>query len=84
VSHLSGSQVPGFAGGLAHSARFRKGSTRYARRIAEAYRDILERAAANSDEEVATTVAAWKRAQDLEPVDWQAVGAERDEEPPAA
>jgi hypothetical protein len=70
-----------------HSERFRKVSTRYPRRVAEAYDLDLERAAADGDEQVAATVAAWERAHGLEPRDWAAIGAEeRDEEnfPPAA
>jgi hypothetical protein len=64
-----------------HSIRFRKVNTRYPNIVAMAYGRDLEAAAAASDEEVAATVAAWERAQGLEPRDWQAVGAdERDEE----
>jgi len=44
--------------GLAHSERFRKISTRYPRRVAEAYDGDLQRAAEDSDEEVAATVSA--------------------------
>jgi hypothetical protein len=71
--------------GGAHSERFRRVSTRYPRRVAEAYGRDLERAAADTDEQVAATVAAWERAQGLVPRDWHAIGAEeRDEEAPAA
>jgi hypothetical protein len=64
---------------LHHSERFRQVSNRYPRRVAEAYGGDLERAAAASDEEVATTVAAWEKAQGLRVRDWRAIGAtERD------
>jgi hypothetical protein len=59
-----------------HSERFRKVSNRYPRRVAEAYAGDLERAAADSDEEVAATVRAWEIAQGLEPRDWEEIGAE--------
>jgi hypothetical protein len=66
---------------LAHTERFRKVSPRYPRRVAEAYGGNLERALADSDEEVAATVAAWEQAHGLDPRDWSAVGAaERDPE----
>lgn len=43
-----------------HSERFRKiGGERYPRRVAEAYEHDLSRAMADSDEQVAATVAAW-------------------------
>ena len=57
-----------------HSERFRRMSDRYPRRVAEAYDGDLERAAADSDSEVAATVAAWERAHGIEPRDWLAVG----------
>jgi hypothetical protein len=60
----------------AHSRRFRKVSHRYPLRVTEAYSGDLERAAADSDEQVAATVAAWERAQGLESRDWVAIGAE--------
>jgi hypothetical protein len=58
------------------STRFRKISTRYPRRVAEAYAGDLERALADDDETVAATVAAWERAQGIEPRDWPAIGRE--------
>jgi hypothetical protein len=61
---------------VSHSERFRRVSTRYPRRVAEAYGSDLARAAADSDEQVTATVATWERAQGFEPVDWQAIGAE--------
>lgn len=61
---------------VAHSERFRQVSTRYPGRVAEAYDGDLERAAADSDEQVAATVANWEQAQGLERVDWQTIGAE--------
>jgi hypothetical protein len=61
---------------VAHSERFRKVSTRYPRRVAEAYERNLEAAAADSDEQVAARVRAWELAQGLEPRDWQAIGAD--------
>jgi hypothetical protein len=61
---------------VAHSERFRRVSTRYPRRVAEAYEGDLERAAAATDEQVAAMVASWELAQGFEPVDWQAIGAE--------
>jgi hypothetical protein len=70
-----------------HSVRFRQVSNRYPCRVTEAYGADIQRAAGDSDEQVAATVAAWERAQGLEPRDWAAIGAkERDEldVPPAA
>jgi hypothetical protein len=58
-----------------HSQRFRKVSTRYPRRVAEAYEGDLSRAMADSDEEVAATVAAWEKRKGLAPRDWSAIGA---------
>jgi hypothetical protein len=58
-----------------HSRRFRKVSTRYPRRVADAYDCDLERAAADSDEAVAANVAAWERRQGIEVRDWAAIGA---------
>jgi hypothetical protein len=46
-----------------HATRFRKVSNRYPRRVAEAYDGDLVRAAAESDEQVAASVAAWERAR---------------------
>ena len=64
-----------------HCERFRAVSTRYPRRVAAAYDRDLERAMADSDEQVAATVAVWERKHDLAPRDWRAVGvAERDDE----
>ncbi len=60
---------------LRHSERFRDVSTRYPRRVAEAYDGDLDRAMADSDEQVTATVAAWERANGLAPRDWRAVGA---------
>ena len=65
---------------VAHSKRFRKVSTLYPRLVAFAYGRDLERAAADSDQQVAATVGAWERAQGREPRDWRAIGRqERDE-----
>jgi hypothetical protein len=58
-----------------HCDRFRLVSNRYPRRVAEAYGGDLERAMAESDEQVAATVAAWERQQGHSPMDWQAIGA---------
>ena len=63
---------------LAHSARFRQVSTRYPRRVAEAYEGDLVRAASDDDATVAVKVAEWERAHGLEPRDWVQLG--RDEE----
>jgi hypothetical protein len=52
-----------------HSERFRKVSNRYPNVVARAYGRDLERAAGDSDEQVAATVAAWEREQGLEPND---------------
>jgi hypothetical protein len=41
------------------SIRFRKVSNKYPRRVSEAYGGDLSRAMADSDEEVAATVAGW-------------------------
>jgi hypothetical protein len=66
-----------------HSSRFRRVSTGYPRRVAEAYEGDLDRAAAASDEEVALDVAAWERAQGWEPVDWVGIGLEERAADPA-
>ena len=51
-----------------HSERFRRlGGDRYPRRVAEAYDGDLERAATDSNEQVAATVAAWERAHGVVP-----------------
>ena len=50
---------------IAHSLRFRQVSNRYPRRVAEAYGGDIARAAADSDEQVAATVAAWERGHGL-------------------
>ena len=44
-----------------HSVRFRKVSNGYPHQVALAYDHDLYRAAADSDEQVAATVAAWSR-----------------------
>lgn len=63
-----------------HSERFRKVANRYPRRVAEAYGGDIARAALDSDDEVAATVAGWERQHGLRPWDWPATGAhERDE-----
>lgn len=59
---------------LRHAERFRRVSDRYPRRVSEAYGGDLQRAMADSDEEVAAKVAEWERAQGLEPRDWRAIG----------
>jgi hypothetical protein len=61
---------------VAYSTRFRKVSTRYPRRVAEAYDGDIERALADDDETVAAAVADWERRQGIEPRDWPAIGAE--------
>jgi len=66
---------------IRHSMRFRKVSNGYPHAVALAYDRDLARAAADSDEQVAATVAAWEREQGLEPRDWHAVGAEERDEP---
>jgi hypothetical protein len=65
---------------IQHSLRWRAVSNRYPLRVAEAYGGDIARALAESDEEVAATVAAWERAQGLEPRDWRARGAEEGRE----
>ncbi|MBA3400625.1 MAG: hypothetical protein H0U05_01415 [Actinobacteria bacterium] len=64
-----------------HSDRFRKVSNRYPRRVAEAYEGDLERALTESDEQVATTVAAWERDQGLSAQDWPGYGRWERNEP---
>jgi hypothetical protein len=66
--------------GAAHSQRFRKISTRYPRRVAEAYEWNLDRAMADTDEQVAATVAAWEQAHGLPVRDWAAIGREERDE----
>ena len=69
---------------LAHSLRWRRVSTRYPRRVGEAYDGDLALAMTHSDAQVAATVAAWEEGQGLEPRDWHAIGAEERDETPAA
>jgi hypothetical protein len=65
-----------------HSERFRKvGGMRYPRRVAEAYEQDLNRAMADTDEQVAATVAAWEKGQGLPVTDWPAIGAARENDP---
>jgi hypothetical protein len=67
---------PGPEGGpgpLARTNRHRKVSTR---RVAEAYGGDLDRAMADTDEQVAATVAAWERAHGVPVRDWRAIGRE--------
>jgi hypothetical protein len=59
---------------VAFSARFRNVSTRYPRRVAEAYGGDTEQAMADNPETVAETVAAWEVEQGKEPTDWAAIG----------
>lgn len=63
-----------------HSVRFRKVSTRYANQVAVAYGLDLARAAADTDEEVAATVATWERAEGIPTRDWCCIGAEERDE----
>jgi hypothetical protein len=60
----------------AYSERFRKVSTRYPRRVAEAYAGHLHAAMDDTDEDVAATVARWEEAEGLEVRDWHAIGAQ--------
>jgi hypothetical protein len=57
-----------------HSERFRKVSNRYPRRVAEVYDGDLGRAMADSDEQVAATVAAWEKSHGFVVRDWPALG----------
>lgn len=50
---------------------------RYPLRVAEAYRGDVELAAADSDEQVAATVAAWEQANALAPLDSRAMRREQ-------
>jgi hypothetical protein len=65
---------------VAHSVRFRRVSNRYPHMVAMAYDRDLAAAAADGDEQVAGRVAAYERAQEWEPRDWYAIGAEEREE----
>src|SRR5262245_46413664 len=58
------------------SERFRQVSNRYLLRVAEAYDHHLDPAMADSDEQVAATVAAWERRNGMPVRDWAATGAE--------
>lgn len=75
---LTRAELEAVFGGTAvgHSERFRRVSNGYPNAVALAYGRDLERAAGDSDERVAATVAAWEREQGLEPRDWQAIGAD--------
>ena len=76
-----GNEDPWSDDGVRHSVRFRQVSNRYPRRVWEAYDGDLRRAMADSDEEVAATVAAWERDHGLVPRDWVAIGrAERSDD----
>ena len=57
-----------------HYGRFRKVSTEYPHRVADAYGNDLSRAAAATDEEVAAKVAEWEQHQGLPVTDWQVIG----------
>jgi nucleoside-diphosphate-sugar epimerase len=67
--------VPGWDAVVAHNRRFRQVADRYPRRVVEAYGGDFERAAADSDDTVAATVAAWERARGGPALDWPAIGA---------
>jgi len=58
------------------SERFRKVSTDYPLRVAEAYDYYLDPAMADSDELVAAMVAGWERRNGMPVRDWRAIGAE--------
>jgi hypothetical protein len=60
---------------IAHSDRFRKVSTRYPRQVTYAYDGDIDRAAADTDDQVAAAVAEYERREGLEPRDWSAIGA---------
>lgn len=62
-----------------HSERFRLVSTRFPRRVAEAYDGDLARAAADSDDQVAAVVAAWEQRHGLRVRDWATIGVEERE-----
>ncbi len=64
---------------VAHSIRFRRVATGYARQVALAYEGDIERAMSHGDADVAETVAAWEEAQGMEPLDWPEIG--RSEQP---
>jgi hypothetical protein len=68
--------VPGWDAAVAHSRRFRQVADRYPRRVAEAYGGDIERAAGDSDDVVAATVAAWEQAHGVPVRDWPTIGAE--------
>jgi hypothetical protein len=59
---------------IAFSTRFRMVSTRFPRRVSEAYDGDLARAMADGDRQVAGTVAAWERRQGLAVRDWRRIG----------
>ena len=63
-----------------HSNRFRQVSNRYPRRVAEAYDGDLARAMADTDAQVARTVAAWEQAHGMAPRNWRAIGREERDE----
>lgn len=67
-----------------HSLRFRKVANRYPRRVSEAYEGDLRQAMADSDQQVAATVAAWERADGLVPRDWHAIGLAEGRDPSEA
>jgi hypothetical protein len=54
--------------------RFRAVSNRYPLRVTEAYGGDIQRAAADTDEQIAATVAQWERSQGLSSRDWRAIG----------
>jgi hypothetical protein len=60
---------------VAHSMRFRQVSNRYPHQVAMAYGGDLARAANDSDDLVAETVAGWELDHDPPVMDWPAIGA---------
>ena len=69
---------PNWNAAVQHSLRFRRVSTRYPHRVSEAYSGDLARAAADTDEQVAATVASWERAEGIPTRDWRRIGAEEE------
>lgn len=80
VAEFLNEQQTGDEQALRHSERFRRFSNRYPHRVAEAYAGNLGRAMADSDEQVAATVADWEKGRALSVRDWAAVGREEREE----
>ena len=70
--------------GVRHTTRFRRVSTRYPRRVDEAYSHDHAAALADTDEQVAARVADWEVEHGRQPCNWHAIGRYERGEIPAS